>query len=86
MNGYFFRAWWPIVDEDAAWSELCRQAEAEVPLLVAQGKAKLTGPGRFSIAPSAQVPGSGRVTESVLLYEAPAVRAPIRAYRKTVAA
>lgn len=80
-----FRAVWPITDESMPYADLCRTAEDDLPLLIAQAKARLLRRGRFSIAPSASVPGSGRVTESVLIYEAPAVRAPIRDYRKAAA-
>ena len=68
-----FRAIWPITDETVGYAELCRQATDDLPALVAQAKARLTRPGRFSIAPSDKVPGSGRVTDAVLVYEAPAV-------------
>lgn len=80
-----FRCVWPIVDETVAFATMCRTAQDDLPMLIAQAKAKLVQPGRFSIAPSALVPGSGRITESVLVYEAPAVRAPIRAYRGVAA-
>lgn len=81
-----FRACWPIVDETVSFATMCREAQADLPLLIAQAKAKVIRPGRFTIAPSVEVPGSGRVTESVLIYEAPAVRAPARAYHSGAAA
>lgn len=84
-TGIIFRAVWPIVDERMTFADICREAERDLPLLIAQAHAKLTNPGRFSIAPSDRVPGSGRVTESCLVFEAAAERAPIRAYRKAVA-
>lgn len=71
---YTFRAIWPIVDEGKSYADLCREAAADLPLLVAQARAKLAAPGRFSVAPSDRVPGSGRVAESVLVFEAPATR------------
>lgn len=80
-----FRAIWPITDERQSYANLCREAESDLPLLIAQAKARLTAHGRFSVAPSSQVAGSGRITESVLIYEAPAMRAPIREYRRAVA-
>jgi hypothetical protein len=67
-----FRCIWPIHDETIGYADLCHQARAELPDLIAQAHAELLRPGRFSIAPSEWVPGSGRVTESVLVYEAPA--------------
>lgn len=73
---------WPITDETVSYAELCRQAAVDIPMLLARAHAKATGRGRFSIAPSVAVPGSGRVTESVLLWEAPAVAAPRRNYRQ----
>ena len=36
--------------------------------------ARLVGPGRFSIAESVDVPGCGRTTPTVLVFEAPATR------------
>ena len=57
-----------------SYADLCREAAADLPLLVAQARAKLAAPGRFSVAPSDRVPGSGRVAESVLVFEAPATR------------
>lgn len=76
-----FRAIWPITDERTPYAELCHGAQADLMLLLAQAHARVTGPGRFSIAPSVYVPGSGRVTESVLVWEAPAISVPLRAYR-----
>ncbi|MFW6776108.1 hypothetical protein ACOACO_17625 [Nocardioides sp. CPCC 205120] len=71
MSGTF-RAIWPIVDESRTYAALCREAAREVPEIAARSRARLTGPGRFSVAPSESVPGSGRLTDSVLVYEAPA--------------
>lgn len=67
-----FRAIWPIVDESRKYAELMREAAAEIPTLCAQAHVRVVGAGRFSIAESVYVPGSGRFTESVLVYEAPA--------------
>lgn len=75
-----FRAIWPIVDETVGYADLCREAAATLPTLVAQARAHLTKPGRFSIAPSEHVPGSGRITATVLVYEAPARPATERSY------
>jgi hypothetical protein len=68
-----FRAVWPIVDEAIPYAELCREAMAEVPRLAAQAHARTRGVGRFIIVPSDLVAGSGRVTETCLVYTAPAV-------------
>lgn len=84
-TGIIFRAVWPIVDERMSFADLCREGESDLPMLIAQAHARVTKPGRFSIAPSDRVPGSGRVTASCLVFEAAAERAPIRAYRKAVA-
>lgn len=72
-----FRAIWPIVDERLPWDRLIREAEADLELLTAQAHARITnyGAGRWSIERSCRVPGSGRITETVLMYEAPAVAA-----------
>ncbi|MCF6376918.1 hypothetical protein L2K70_04820 [Nocardioides KLBMP 9356] len=80
-----FRAIWPIVDESMPYADLCREATADLPRLITQAKARLLRPGGFSIAPAAQVPGSGRVTESVLIYTAPAEPMPWRSYWKGAA-
>ena len=80
-----FRAIWPITDETVGYAALCKQAQSELPLLIAQAKARLTHPGRFSIAPSDKVPGSGRITSAVLVYEAPAVAVAPRGYWKASA-
>ena len=80
-----FRAIWPITDESVSYADLCRQAANDVALLIGQAHCRLTKPGRFSIAPAELVPGSGRVTDSVLVYEAPASPLPARSYRKVAA-
>lgn len=80
MSEISFRAIWPITDETVTYATLCRQASDDLPLLIAQAKAELIRPGRFSIAPSSHVPGSGNVAESVLIYDAPARRMPARGY------
>lgn len=67
------RLMWPIVDEHAGITQLCAEAVDEVPLLLRQIHARPTGPGRFGIADSRDMPGSGRITRWVLTYECPAV-------------
>lgn len=76
MSGsvYTFRAVWPILDETETWASLCRQASADLPTLIAQAHAVVLTRGRFSVAAAEQVPGSGRISESVLVFEAPAIR------------
>jgi hypothetical protein len=82
-----FRAVWPITDERAAFTELLSAALVEVPLLAAQAKCRVVGRGRFSIDLSVNVPGSGRITPTCLIYEAPAQPVEARAYhRRTTAA
>ncbi len=82
-----FRAFWPIVDDTVPPIDLIREAALELPRLTAQAHAVINGPGRWAIAPSCKVPGSGRVTPTVLLYEAPATqgRAPYPDSRNEVA-
>lgn len=80
-----FRAIWPVVDETVTYADLCRQAAEDLPTLLTRSSARVTGPGRFSIAPADKVPGSGRVSESVLVYEAPAVGLARRDYRRWAA-
>lgn len=76
-----FRAFWPIVDEQRTWNDLVREAAADLPTLTIQAGAAIVGPLRWTIVPSASVPGSGNVTESVLMCDAPAEVRPHRAYR-----
>jgi len=80
-----FRALWPITDDSLTFADLCKQAAGDLPDLVIQAHARLLRPGRFTIAESAHVPGSGRVTPTVLLYEAPAEAKPMRSYWKASA-
>lgn len=77
-----FRAIWPITDPDATWSSLVETASTEVPLLAARAHARITGAGRFTIADSRLVPGSGRTTKHVLMFEAPAVMRKRREYHR----
>ena len=76
-----YRCCWPILEDGTPYRDLIRDAKAELPTLIAQAHAKLTGPGRFSIADSADVPGSGRTTPTVLVFEAPAVEVKRDIYR-----
>lgn len=80
-----FMAIWPIVDESVEYHRLCREAADDLPQVLARTRAQVVGPGRFSIAPSVSVPGSGRVTPTVLVYEAPAVPVRPRAYHSRTA-
>lgn len=70
------RLLWPIVDPLAAFPALLEEASREIPALARRHHARITGPGRFTVARSLEVPGSGRTTEWVLLWEAPAVHRP----------
>lgn len=81
---FTFQAIWPITaaGESMSYGALCLEAEAELPDVIARTRAALTRPGRFSIAPSSKVAGSGNTTASVLLYEAPARRAVTRPYHR----
>lgn len=67
-----FRAFWPVIDPEIPLHHLVASAMDDLPWLTAQAHAVLTGPGRWQIEESWKVPGSGRVTPLVLLYEAPA--------------
>lgn len=73
-----FRAIWPITNERLPFTALCAQATHDIPHLAALAHARITGPGRWTCALSTDVPGSGRITKWVLLYEAPATAAPRR--------
>lgn len=67
-----FRAIWPIADPDMPFAALVTEAQAEIPALLRRAKANLDGRGRFTVARSVDVPGSGRITEWTLIYTAPA--------------
>ncbi len=69
-----FRACWPILEDGTPYRALLATAKTELPLLLGQAHARLVGPGRFSIAESVDVPGCGRTTPTVLVFEAPATR------------
>lgn len=79
---HIFRAIWPITDRGLSDRELAAQAIEDVPGIALQARATITGRGQFRIAPSADVPGSGGVTEWCLAYEAPARAAQPRGYWK----
>ena len=73
---------WPILDPTIARDDLIAEAVETLPRLVAQARARITRPDQalFRILPSTRVPGSGRVTDTVLVYDVPAVAAPPRCY------
>jgi hypothetical protein len=73
-----FRAIWPITNERLPFTALVAQATHDLPVLTAMAHARVVGPGRWSAALSTDIPGSGRITQWVLLYEAPAIPAPRR--------
>lgn len=77
-----FRAIWPITDETLTVAELARIALPEIAMLAAQAGARVLDGGEFRTADSRRVPGSGRVTPRVLIYEARAERIDRRSYRK----
>jgi hypothetical protein len=81
---FLFRCVWPIHD-NVTYRRLIRDAKDDIPTLAAQAHARITGPGRFSIAESIDVPGSGRTTPTVLVFEAPAVQMAARSYWKASA-
>lgn len=79
-----FRAIWPIVDQTKPWASLITEARNEIPFIAARAHARIdTTRGRFSIAPSAETPGSGQVTSTCLIYEAPAKPASRPYHRRT---
>lgn len=77
-----FRAFWPIIDQTIPLRDLIAEASDQLPALIAQAHCHVTGRGRWSVTLSSSVPGSGRITETVLLYEAPARPAPRREYHR----
>ena len=80
-----FRAFWPITDQRIGWDELLRAASMDLPLLAAQAQCRIAGDGAFRIARSVDVPGSGRITPTVLVFEAPARQLRPRAYHRSAA-
>lgn len=77
---------WPILDTSRPLDALIREAHGELAELAARTGARLVGSPRYTVARAVDVPGSGRVSELVLLAEAPAVpdrRA--RPYRRQIA-
>ena len=82
-----FRACWPITDPTTPYADLTTQAAGDLPLLLRQaGACPVVGEfGRWYITASSAVPGSGRITDKVLIYEVRAhydVRRAARPYRK----
>ena len=74
---HLFRAMWPIPDTTSSFPELMAQAYAEVPHLARMQRASIVGDaGKFSVALSKDVPGSGNTTQWVLLFVAPAITSP----------
>jgi len=80
-----FRAIWPIRDETVPWSDLLREAADDIPMIAAAAGARVLTRGIFSIARSVDVPGSGRVTNTILVFEAPARALPRRGYHRRTA-
>lgn len=90
-TGYVFRAFWPVLDEGVPFQDLQHLAAGELTGLVAAAGAQLVTDaagrgGRWRVIPSRLVPGSGDVAERVLLFECPARRVAVRAYRSGAAA
>lgn len=69
---YTLRLLWPITDDNLPLRRLIEQAKPEVAELACRAHARVTGGGQWSIRRAVDVPGSGRVTEHVLVLEAPA--------------
>lgn len=82
-----FRAFWPIIDDSVPMHHLIAHAIDDLPWLTSQAHAVIVGKGRWSIELSCMVPGSGRVTETILMFNAPAVegRSPFADSRGEVA-
>ncbi len=75
-----FIARWPITEPHLTLQQLVQSARPDLPDLATRAHARLVGAGRWTIAASADVPGSGMVTPTVLLYRAPCVPVPRRPY------
>lgn len=76
-----FRAIWPIVNESIPWADLIAEARRDLAIVAGQAHCRPDWrAGRWSLARSVDVPGSGRTTASVLVYEAPATPIEARPY------
>lgn len=71
-----FRAIWPVLDPSRLLQDLIAEASQDLPRVALMAHAEITGRGRWSMRPAAEVPGSGNVTATVLMYEAPARERP----------
>lgn len=80
-----FRAVWPVLDARVPVPQLLAEARDELAALATRAGCQITGTPRFRLAPSDRVPGSGRISETVLLADAPAEPVAPRAYRKATA-
>ena len=80
-----FVAFWPITDPSVPANQLVQEATETLPMLAARAHARITEAGRWSIRPSASLPGSGRVAETVLFFEAAAEQMEQRDYWKGAA-
>lgn len=81
-----FRAIWPIVNNDSAGAtneELLQLALDDLPAVALRHHVKVTGNARGYITDASKIPGSGG-TGKVLVLEAPAIRAPHRAYWRPI--
>ena len=77
-----FRAVWPIIDSSVPGDQLAAEVVGDLPALASTARARLLAPGRFYVAPSRTIPGSGNVTANVLVYECPARPARRRVYHQ----
>lgn len=75
----YLRAFWPIVDPTLGWDDLISEALKDLPWVAARSHVNITGLPRWYVARSVDFPGSGRVTELILVCEVPATRrTPLR--------
>lgn len=83
MNQYLFI--WPIVHEDQSHWELISQAIRDLPTLAARVPCRLTGTPHFQVKASADVPGSGNLTQRTLVCQITGTPCATRNYRRTAA-
>ena len=84
---HLFRALWPITNPRLPLARLIEEAREDLPRVERQAAAYAhPGAGRWRVARSSDIPGSGRVTETVLIFEAPAWPLRARAYHRRSAA
>lgn len=73
MSAHVLQCVWPIIDDSRTRNELIAEAKADLDKLADQAHANITGPGIWTVADAADVPGwSGYAPGMVLIANMPA--------------